>query len=86
MVTSTKNRLSDVLPKSEPPVERLARQTTLVPERSRVPVRSSEQLHKDRWTAFWAIAIVVGLMGLIIWLAAMSPHAAENASDLWMFY
>lgn len=94
MVASTKSRLSDVLPQSGPPVERLARQTTLVPERPRPkssspsdePARTPEQLRHDRWTAIWVLVVVAGMIGLIAWLAATSPHAAESANDLWMFY
>lgn len=44
-----------------------------------------EQLRRDRMTLALVLLFVAGLIGLLIWLAAVSPPADYNAFNYWMY-
>ena len=46
---------------------------------------SKEQLRRDRMTFALVLLFVAGLIGLLIWLAAVSPPADYNAFNYWMY-
>ena len=44
---------------------------------------NKDQLRRDRRTAIIVVAVMVALMGLVIWLASMSGAGVHEGIDYW---